>query len=235
MPVVPAVVPPPPSFRDGSSRPITGARRGGCAVREGREPRARMACRARAGIARATWRGHRGVAGRCRAARPKERSARRPGCRLARRVAPGWWGMRAPTTRASASGWRPGAARATWRAGWGQGRGAAMPRERHHERGALAGGDRTTWARGHHAGAVGPGESAIREARPAAARREPHEVAGMPPTGARRQRPPGRRGDAAVVTDPYGAAILKLPATPGDLYFSIIACSPGTRCRVPGP
>ena len=39
------------------------------------------------------------------------------------------------------------------------GMGATMPRERHHERGALAGRDRTTWARGHHAGTVGPGES----------------------------------------------------------------------------
>ena len=37
--------------------------------------------------------------------------------------------------------------------------GATMPRERHHERGALAGGDRTMWARGYHAGTVGPGES----------------------------------------------------------------------------
>ena len=39
MPVVPAMVPPLSPFRDGSSRPTTGARRGGCAVREGREPR----------------------------------------------------------------------------------------------------------------------------------------------------------------------------------------------------
>ena len=40
----------------------------------------------------------------------------------------------------------------------------------------------------------------------------------MPPTGARRQRPPARRGNAAVVTGPYGA-LLKPPATPGDLYL----------------
>ena len=39
----------------------------------------------------------------------------------------------------------------------------------------------------------------------------------MPPTGARRQRPPGRRVNAAVVMSPYGA-LLKPPATPGDLY-----------------
>ena len=48
------------------------------------------------------------------------------------------------------------------------GRSATTPRERHHERGALTGGDRTMWARGYCAGAVGPGEPAIREARPAA-------------------------------------------------------------------
>ena len=90
MPVVPAMVPPLSPFRDGSSRPTTGARRGGCAVREGREPRARIAHRTRAGIARATWRGCRGVAGGCCAARPKGRSAGRPGCR----AAPGWWGGR---------------------------------------------------------------------------------------------------------------------------------------------
>ena len=53
IPVAPAVVPPLSSLRDGGSRPATGARRGGCAVREGREPRAGTACRTRAGIARA--------------------------------------------------------------------------------------------------------------------------------------------------------------------------------------
>ena len=62
IPVVPAVVPPLSSFRDGGSRPATGARRGGCAVREGREPRTGTACRTRAGIARAAWRGHQPVA-----------------------------------------------------------------------------------------------------------------------------------------------------------------------------
>ena len=122
MPVVPTVAPPPSSLRDGGSRPATGARRGGCVVREGREPQAGTACRARAGVARAMWCGYRGVAGGCRAARPKGRSAGRPGCRPARRAAPGWWrGAPAPTTRASASGLRPGAARATWRAGRGVG------------------------------------------------------------------------------------------------------------------
>ncbi len=159
MPVVPAVVPPLSSFRDGSSRPTTGARRGGCAVREGREPRARTACRTRAGIARATWRGYRGVAGMCRAARPKGRSARRPGCRPARRAAPGWWrGAPVPTTRVPASGLRPGAARATWWVGRGVG---ARPRRASGTRGGgLASGDRTTWARGYRAGTVGPGEPA---------------------------------------------------------------------------
>ncbi|WP_371256057.1 transposase [Olsenella sp. oral taxon 807] len=43
--------------------------------------------------------------------------------------------------------------------GRSRGKSAVMPRERHHERGALTGRDRTTWARGHHAGTVGPGES----------------------------------------------------------------------------
>ena len=140
MPVVPAVVPPLSSFRDGSSRPTTGARRGGCAVREGREPRAGTACRTRAGIARATWRGCRGVAGGCRAARPKGRSAGRPGCWPAGRAAPGWRrGAPVPTTRASASGLRPGAAAGDV-VGRPGGRGATTPRERHHERGALRAG-----------------------------------------------------------------------------------------------
>ena len=58
--------------------------------------------------------------------------------------------------------------------------GATMPRERHHERVALAGGDRTMWARGYHAGTVGPGEPVTGRH----VRREPHRVAGMPPTGA---------------------------------------------------
>ena len=40
--------------------------------------------------------------------------------------------------------------------------GATMPRERHHERGALTGRDRTMWARGYYAGTVGPDESVIR-------------------------------------------------------------------------
>ena len=158
MPVVPAVVPPLSSFRNGSSRPTMEARRGGCAVREGREPRARIACRTRAGIARATWRGYRGVAGGCRAARPKGRSARRPGCRPAGRAVSRWWrGAPAPTTHASASGSHPGAAAGDV-VGRSRGKSATMPRERHHERGTLAGGDRTTWAGGHHAGAVGLSE-----------------------------------------------------------------------------
>lgn len=42
---MPAVVPPLSSFRDGGSRPTTGARRTGCAVREGREPWTRIAYR----------------------------------------------------------------------------------------------------------------------------------------------------------------------------------------------
>ena len=52
------------------------------------------------------------------------------------------------------------------------------------------------WTGGYHAGTVGPGESATGEARPAAARREPHGVAGMPPTGA------GGSGHRAVAAMP---------------------------------
>ncbi len=73
------------------------------------------------------------------------------------------------------------------------------------------------WTEGYHAGAVGLSESAITEARPAAARREPHGVAGMPPTAAATD--PSRR--CPVVTGPYGAS-LKLPATPGDGVVSSI-------------
>ena len=211
MPVVPAVVPPLSSFRNSSSRPTTEARRGGCAVREGREPRARIAYRTRAGIARATWRGYRSVAGRCRAARPKGRSAGRPECR----PAPGWWGAPAPTTHASASGLRPGAARATWWAG------------------------RRAWARSYRAsgtmseGALRAGigrcgRGATTRAPSVPASRSPGGMSGGSPTGAaqgsgnapdgaRRQRPPARRGNAAVVTGPYGASLKSL-ATPGDLY-----------------
>ncbi len=58
-----------------------------------------MACRMRAGIACATWRGYRSVAGRCRAARPRGSSARRPGCRPARRAAPRAGALRAGTGR----------------------------------------------------------------------------------------------------------------------------------------
>ena len=43
--------------------------------------------------------------------------------------------------------------------GRSRGKSAVIPRERHHERGALTGRDRTMWARGYRAGTVGPGES----------------------------------------------------------------------------
>ena len=46
--------------------------------------------------------------------------------------------------------------------GRSRGKSAIIPRERHHEWRALTGRDRTMWARGHHAGTVGPGESVIR-------------------------------------------------------------------------
>ena len=120
MPVVPAVVPPLSSFRNSGSRPTMEARRTGCAVREGRELWTRIAYRTRAGIARAMWCGYRSIAGRCRAARRGGRSARRPGCRPARRAVSRWWrGAPAPTTHASASGLRPSTARATWWVGRG--------------------------------------------------------------------------------------------------------------------
>ena len=147
MPVASTVIPSPLSFRDGNSRPATGVRRVTRAVREGQEPRAGTACRTRAGIARATWRG----------------------CRHAARAAPG--------------------------------------------AGALVGRDRTTWARGHRAGTVGPGESVtgghVR-------RQSDGGRTGWrerPRRGARPQRPPGRCGKAAVVTGPYGASLRPL-ATP---------------------
>ena len=44
--------------------------------------------------------------------------------------------------------------------GRSRGKSAIIPRERHHERGALTGRDRTMWARGHHAGTVGLSEPA---------------------------------------------------------------------------
>ena len=46
--------------------------------------------------------------------------------------------------------------------GRSRGKSAVIPRERHHERGALTGRDRTMWARGYYVSAVGPDESAIR-------------------------------------------------------------------------
>ena len=52
---------------------------------------------------------------------------------------------------------------------------------------------------------------------------------GNAPDGGRRQRLPARRGNAAVVTGPYGAS-LKPPATPGDLYRVLTWNSvPGSR------
>ena len=43
--------------------------------------------------------------------------------------------------------------------GRSRGKSAVTPRERHHERGALTGRDRTMWARGYCVGTVGPDES----------------------------------------------------------------------------
>ena len=172
--VMPVVVPPLSHFRDGSSRPATGARRGGCAVREGREPRARTACRTRAGIARAMWCGYRSIAGRRRAARPGGRSARRLGCRPAGRAVPGWWrGAPAPITRAPASRLRLGAARATWRAG----RGAwARPCR---ASGIMSGGPL-------RAGTGRRGRGATTRAPSAPASRSPGGTSGGSPTGAAR-------------------------------------------------
>ena len=159
MPVVPAVVPPLSSFRNGSSRPATGARRTGCAIREGRELWTRIAYRTRAGIARATWRGYRGVAGRVPCGETEGGVGGTPGM---------------PAGQAGGAGMVEGGARPDHTrtclriapkhsagnvVGRSRGKSAIIPRERHHERGALTGRDRTTWARGHHAGTVGPGES----------------------------------------------------------------------------
>lgn len=46
--------------------------------------------------------------------------------------------------------------------GRSRGMGAIIPRERHYERGALTGRDRTMWARGYYVSTVGPDESVIR-------------------------------------------------------------------------
>ena len=73
--------------------------------------------------------------------------------------------------------------------------GATTPRGRTGG-GGPCGRDRMMWAGGHHAGTVGSGESATGEARPAAARRELHGVAGMPPMGA------GGSGHRAVAAMP---------------------------------
>lgn len=89
IPVVPAVVPPLSVSRDSSSYSTMKARRTGCAVWEGREPRARIDCRARAGIVHAAWCGYRSIVGRYRAVRPKGRSVRYPGCLLAGRATSG--------------------------------------------------------------------------------------------------------------------------------------------------
>jgi len=124
-------------------------------------------------------------------------------------------GAPAPTTRASASGLRPGAAQGDV-VGRPGGMGATMPRERHHERGPLRAGTRRC------------GRGATTRAPSAPASRSPGGTSdgsltgaarggGNAPDGARRQRPPSRRGNAAVVVGPYGAS-LKPPATPGDLY-----------------
>ena len=132
-----------------------------------------------------------------------------------------------PTTRVPASGSRPGAARATWRAG----RGAwARP--------CRASGTRGGWPL--RAGTGRCGRGATTRAPSAPASRSPGGTSGGSPTGAaqgsgnapdggRRQRPPARRGNAAVVTGPYGAS-LKPPATPGDLYRVLTWNSvPGSR------
>ena len=117
--------------------------------------------------------------------------------------------------------------RATWRAG----RGAwARP--------CRASGTRGGWPL--RAGTGRCGRGATTRAPSAPASRSPGGTSGGSPTGAaqgsgnapdggRRQRPPARRGNAAVVTGPYGAS-LKPPATPGDLYRVLTWNSvPGSR------
>lgn len=112
----------------------------------------------------------------------------------------------APTTRASALGSHPGAAAGDV-AGGPRDRGATTPRGRTGG-GGPCGRDRMMWAGGHHAGTVGSGESATGEARPAAARRELHGVAGMLPMG-----------PAAAATGPSRQCRpLKLTLLPGYLF-----------------
>ena len=100
-----------------------------------------------------------------------------------------------------------------------RGKGAMIPRERRPERGRLAGRGRAMRARGCHVGAVGLSEPAIRGCVQRQGDGSRMGQRRSPLTGARRQRPPARRGRAAVATSRY-AALLKPPAMPGDYYRS---------------
>ena len=112
--------------------------------------------------------------------------------------------------------------------GRSRGKSATMSRERHHERGGLRAGTRRC------------GRGATTRAPSVPTSRSPGGTSGGSPTGAaqgsgnapdgaRRQRPPARRGNAAVVTGPYGASLKSL-ATPGDLYCVLTWNSvPGSR------
>ena len=97
-------------------------------------------------------------------------------------------GAPAPTTRTSALGSHPGAAAGDV-AGGPRGRGATTLRERHQGRGALAGGDRMTWAGG------------TTRAPSAPASRPPGGTSGGSPTGA------ARGGGNAPDGGPAAAAI----------------------------
>ena len=100
-----------------------------------------------------------------------------------------------------------------------RGKGAMIPRERRPELGRLAGRGRAMRARGCHVGAVGLSEPAIRGCVQRQGDGSRMGQRRSPLTGARRQRPPARRGRAAVATSRY-AALLKPPAMPGDYYRS---------------
>ena len=224
MPVVPAVVPPLSPFRDGGSRPATG----------GAEGRLRRPRGAGATGKDSLSRTSRYCA--CHVARVPRRRGKVPCGETEREVGetpgmPAGAGMVGgrltrphaylPPDRAQARRGRRGgqvgghgrdhAARAAPGAGGPCGRGPDDVGE------GLPRGHRRPRRVGHRGGTSGGSPTGAAQG------------SGNAPDGGRRQRPPARRGNAAVVTGPYGAS-LKPPATPGDLYRVLTWNSvPGSR------
>ena len=204
IPVVPAVVPPLSSFRG----------RAGATGGDGLSHASRhRACR----VARAPRRRGEVPCGETGG------SAGRPGCRPARRAAPGWRGAPAPTTRASALGSRPGAAAGDV-AGGSRGRDATTPR------GRTGGGSPC----GRGPDDVGGG----------ATTRAPSALASRPPGRHVRRQPDGsrtgwrecpRRGPAAAATGLSRQCrplkLMTLPSAPGTSRASCAA--PGRMPRGP--